>query len=339
MSNTKNQEVFAQVTDRMITRMEAGVDPWKAGYTPFLPMSVSSGKPYSGANYFNLSFAAADSGYKSNQWLTFPEAIKRGGHVKRGEKGTRVVRWREWTKKTEDGPEVSDGEGKKEPKARLLPFTSTVFNYDQTEGVTLDVDPYPKLAEIKPEEVHLRAQQFVENADICRIVEGGNQPCYSMSADTIQIPQRQQWTGGLDRFYNTLFHEMVHATGHPDRLARFDTTNFGKQGSTEYAFEEMVALFGQNYLSAQAGLDISQLEPVNAAYLQHWAGECRKDPSRMYKAQKAGFAGASFIIDRAKAKETPVVIAAMSPEERTAALLREIEQLPPDLEPALAHAS
>jgi len=339
MSTTKSQDVFAQVTERMIARMEQGVDPWKAGYTPFLPMSVNSGKPYSGANYFNLSFSAGDSGFKSNQWLTFLEASKRGGHIKRGEKGTRVVRWQEWAKKTEAGPETSDASGKKANRPRLTPFTSTVFNYDQTEGVTLDVDPYPTLAAFKPEEVHQRSQQFVEKAEICRIVEGGNNPCYSMAADTIMIPPKAQWTGGLDRFYNTLFHEMVHATGHPDRLARFDTTTFGHKGSSEYAFEEMVALFGQNYLAAQAGLDISELEPVNAAYLQHWAGECRNDPTRMYKAQKAGFAGGTFIIERAKTKEPPAAIAAFSPEERTAALLRDIEQLPPDLEPELAHTN
>jgi len=50
-----------------------------------------TGRAYSGVNVLLLWATAAERGYPSAGWLTFKQALDAGGHVRKGEKGTRVI--------------------------------------------------------------------------------------------------------------------------------------------------------------------------------------------------------------------------------------------------------
>ena len=43
------------------------------------PLSLASGKQYRGVNVFMLETSAAMSGYRSRYWMTFKQALERGG--------------------------------------------------------------------------------------------------------------------------------------------------------------------------------------------------------------------------------------------------------------------
>src|SRR6266550_1183229 len=77
--------VYQVVTDQIIKQLESGVAPWRC--EP--PANLVSGKEYRGINPFLL----ASQGYGSRYWLTFNQANKLGGHVKKGEKSSLVTFW------------------------------------------------------------------------------------------------------------------------------------------------------------------------------------------------------------------------------------------------------
>lgn len=67
-----------------------------------------------------------------------------------------------------------------------------------------------------------------------------------------------------DAFYGMPFHELVHWTGHEDRLKRkFGSSN----GSSDYDFEELVAELGAAFLCSSTGINSTITNSV--AYLKN----------------------------------------------------------------------
>ena len=85
--------IYETVTERIIASLRAGVIPWeKPWQTPHFsggpfPRNFRTGKPYRGINVF-LLWA---SPYSSPFWLTFKQAQELKGSVRKGEKGTQIV--------------------------------------------------------------------------------------------------------------------------------------------------------------------------------------------------------------------------------------------------------
>jgi antirestriction protein ArdC len=93
-------DLYQTVTDQIVAMLEAGVVPWrspilgrsKAGH----PRNLNTGKQYRGVNVFLLAFTAFAKGYGSSYWLTFNQAKERDGTVKKGEKSSMVVFWKQY---------------------------------------------------------------------------------------------------------------------------------------------------------------------------------------------------------------------------------------------------
>ena len=77
-------------------------------------------------------------------------------------------------------------------------------------------------------------------------------------------------------YYSTLFHEMVHSSGHKSRLNREGITGKNRFGSKGYAKEELTAELGASYLKSQAGISMEHTEN-NAAYIQNWLKVLNED--------------------------------------------------------------
>lgn len=82
--------VYEVVTARVLKQLEAGVLPWRKTWTTGLPKSLATGREYRGMNLLLLSTTEFSSGY----WLTYREALKLGGHVRKGERATPVLYWK-----------------------------------------------------------------------------------------------------------------------------------------------------------------------------------------------------------------------------------------------------
>lgn len=75
------------VTARIFSQLDAGVVPWRKTWTTGLPKSLTTGKEYRGANILILGMASFSSRYG----VTYREAQRLGGQVRRGERASPVV--------------------------------------------------------------------------------------------------------------------------------------------------------------------------------------------------------------------------------------------------------
>jgi antirestriction protein ArdC len=89
-------------------------------------------------------------------------------------------------------------------------------------------------------------------------------------------------------YHATLFHELIHWTGHPSRLDRY--VHLAKRFDTHaYHMEELIAELGAAYLCAEFSID--GFVPQAAAYIEHFIEVLSEDPRAIFtcasKAQEA----------------------------------------------------
>lgn len=92
---------------------------------------------------------------------------------------------------------------------------------------------------------------------------------FSLEKDEITLPTPRQFKSQV-AYYGTLFHELIHASGHPSRMNRA-TLIVGMSdgfGSRAYAREELVAEIGGMILLEEAGFE----PPIDrhASYIKAW---------------------------------------------------------------------
>src|SRR5206468_763840 len=82
--------IYEAVTGRILKQLEAGQVPWRKTWTSGLPKSLTTGREYRGVNILLLG----SSSYSSRYWITYREAQRNGGHVRKGERATPVIYWK-----------------------------------------------------------------------------------------------------------------------------------------------------------------------------------------------------------------------------------------------------
>jgi antirestriction protein ArdC len=125
------RDLYAEVSARIIAELEAGalpwIKPWSATPGANTPCNAVTNRPYSGCNVV-LLWMARTAGYRAPRFFTFKQALELGGHVRKGERGTRVY----FVKQLEVEESNDDGTA-----TRLVPMMReyTVFNVSQCEGL------------------------------------------------------------------------------------------------------------------------------------------------------------------------------------------------------------
>ncbi len=101
-----------------------------------MPRNASTQRGYSGINVLILWGAVIEHGFSGQSWLAFRQALRLGGHVRKGERGTTVVYADRFIP---DGERRRAAEAGEEPGA--IPFLKrfTVFNIDQCDGLPEEV--------------------------------------------------------------------------------------------------------------------------------------------------------------------------------------------------------
>ncbi len=278
-----SRDIYQSITDRFVEQLKRGTVPWQK---PWLSaQNVISRKPYRGINSLLLGSAQ----YQSPFWVSFKQALDLGGHVRKGEKSSPVIYYKFLEKRDDAGRLVVRGDG----RAARIPFVrwSNVFNLDQTEGITAPAITAAQ-ATIQPNE---KAAAIVDNAKLCPIYHTGFAALYSPRDDVIRMPAPSTFRSQED-YYNTLYHEMTHATGHGSRLDREGITNAVKFGSERYSKEELVAELGAAFLSNEAGI-LDQVRFDNsAAYLASWVAKFEDDPRMIVSAASQAQHAADFVL-------------------------------------------
>ena len=262
-----NRTDLAQyVTDMMVTELEKGIVPWRKPWngSAYVPVSLSTGKPYRGINTFILAMVGQSQGYESNLWTTYKQASERGGNVRKGEKATTVVYW-----KILDVKDKATGEDKKVPMLRHF----SVFNLDQCDGL----DAYrgkPEERTVVVDDVVRDIWQGYKDGPTLHHVPG-DRAYYTPSTDTITMPLVESFHDGA-AYAETLFHEMTHSTGHKSRLGRLaEDVKTAAFGSPDYAKEELVAELGAVMLLSHGGIAVDAQN--SAAYIGGWLRALKDD--------------------------------------------------------------
>jgi antirestriction protein ArdC len=255
--------VYEIVTMKIIERLKSGVVPWRKPWRTESPCNLISQREYNGLNRILL----ASDGYSSKFWLTLNQANKLGGKIKRGEHSSIVTFWKKNTYH-----KTNRETGEDELRQGFLLRYFRVFNLDQTDGIR--------------EELGLtESAERIPNIGVCGAIVGdmparppivgSNHAWYSPSFDQVGIPARDKFTGS-EEYYATLFHELVHSTGHKSRLGREQFDNPVRFGSQSYSKEELIAELGASMLCGIAGISPAVLDN-SAAYLQGWINRLRGD--------------------------------------------------------------
>lgn len=283
------RDLYQEVTDTIIAKLEAGVVPWRKPWKSvngefFAPFNMVTKKAYKGVN--TLILGSTD--FECPIWASFKQISAAGGSVKKGSKSTVIVYWNFFDAKKKE----LDENGNEIEVTRKIPklLYHTIFNLEQQEGIdwkalcNYDKKEDESTKEFNPIE---NCEEIINNyKDHPEYRTGGDRACYSPSADYIKLPEKTKFESE-EEFYSTYFHEGVHSTGHQKRLNRKFGFSFGDKN---YSKEELVAEMGAGMLCAVAGIDNETLDN-SASYIKSWIGKLKEDNrliiSASGKAQKA----------------------------------------------------
>jgi antirestriction protein ArdC len=279
-------DVYQAVTDRILEMLDKGTVPWRhpirnagGGW----PRNIESDKPYRGVNVFLLSITSWLKGYGSSYWMTYRQAGENGGHVKRGEKSSMVVFWKQY-----ETTDRQTGQPKKVPILRYY----NVFNAEQCDGVK---PPDAAVEPAEPFEPLAEAEKIIAGyADGPKIEHAGKKAYYLPANDLVRLAEPSRFLS-REFYYATAFHELTHSTGHSSRLNRGLDIVPAPFGSPDYSREELIAEMGSAFLCATAGLCPPMIEQ-SAAYIAGWRKKLTADRKLIIAASGAGQRAADWIL-------------------------------------------
>ncbi len=290
------KDLFGEVSARILSELEAGalpwVKPWAATAGQNMPQNAVTNRPYSGCNVI-LLWLARDRGWTTPRFLTYQQATRAGGYIRKGEHGTRVY----FVKQLQ----IKDREGE-DADTHLVPMLReyTVFNVAQCDNLPDSIKAGRPMRVRNPDTRDGLADEFLRSTG-ADIREGHGEAYFVPSQDFISVPAFEAFKGA-DHFYNVAFHELSHWTGHKSRLDRDLKNRFR---SREYAAEELIAELGAAFLCAEFGFDGDMR---NAGYIATWIDLLKADKRAFFTACSKAQAATDYL--RGLALAAPAEIAA-----------------------------
>jgi antirestriction protein ArdC len=294
---TNTSSIYQEVTDSIIELLEESLEfkkPWISISDGFLQhRNASTQRFYSLINQILLTNSLELHGFQNSRWMTFNQATELGAKIKKGSKSSKVI-FNKYFCVDEDGqkivPQPPIEEHANYEKRWYLKFFR-LFNVEQIENLDGSYyiaaeDSFPP----KDEQLVLAdIEQYLlqTGADI---IHQGNEAFFIPSVDKIFMPPIEQFIG-TDEYISTLFHELVHWTGHKSRLAR---TSILERGKSKYAYEELVAELGAAYLLAH--FERHSYITQNAAYIKSWLSALKNDNRFIFQAAADAEKAAKYLI-------------------------------------------
>jgi antirestriction protein ArdC len=288
----EKRDVYAIITNRIVEQLEQGIVPWRKPWKEAgPPMNLISGKSYRGINVVLLG----SLGYDLNCFLTFKQVKELGGSVRKGEKPCPVVFWKVEEKEDEVTKEVS--------KKPFLKYHN-VFNIAQCSKLPKDKLPVIEANQNDPIEV---CEEIVTNmVQAPKIKYGKELAYYSVKYDYVSIPEMESFESS-EAFYGTLFHELIHSTGHTSRLNRKELMEMNPFGSKVYSIEELTAEIGACYLNSLAGIDNEGMDN-NVAYIQSWLEKLQNNKKFIFYASSNAQKAVDFILGIKHEEKTGITV-------------------------------
>lgn len=285
---------YKQITNRIIENLEKA-SSWSDMITAQNPVNIT-GRPYRGINLLLLGM----SGYNSRIWGTFRQITQYGGRVRKGEKSSVVAFWSRYKTNfsTASQDDVSAGsnahaDNATQAEERWYLKLYHVFNVEQCDFIEgneylAQLEGKTNTEAIPATPGKVVAEYFKREGIMFYTVEKHITPFYNPAKDLIGISDYKLYKNSSE-FLLTLYHEIIHSTGHPSRLNRFTVGDSILQTKHAYTVEELVAEIGANFLASATGVDADFMNSV--AYIKSWISHLKEHPrwivSAASKAEKA----------------------------------------------------
>ena len=303
-----------QIVDEVIKNLESGVGLWQPGWNmPGMPESAITGKKYRGVNNFLLTFVAMSRQYSDTRWVTFNQMKEKDWKFKTDEEGRSLgkgagvsieyfeMRDKEtgkpFDRKVLDGLTAEEKEDYIKDHVRPIRKYYTVFNGDIIDGI-----PTKEIRTINPNDKVERVENLLTywSENEAKIVYGGQDAYYRISADEIHLPERERFFS-MQEFYSTALHELGHSTGHETRLNRDIQNLFG---TSDYAIEELRAEIASMFIEQDLEIQVDdEHKRNNSAYISAWKDKIKDDPNALFTAIADAEKIAKFVAEKEKANE------------------------------------
>lgn len=289
-------KIYQEVTDRIIVELEKGALPavprWDDAQGG-MPYNVTTGKAYRGVNVLLLWIAAANNAFPSGRFLTYRQAQAAGGQVRKGETGTRIIKYGTFEKEGS----MLDASGQPLPEQVGFLKGYTVFHVSQCDGLPDTMQDQPRTA-APATAIDFPLGGIVAGGSV-DLKHDGNQACFIPSRDQVHMPPPERFYCPA-LYHATLAHELVHWSGGKARLDR----TFGKRfGDRAYCAEELVAELGAAMLCAVYGIEGDMR---HAGYLQKYIDLLQADNRAIVTAASAASKAADYLRDLDTAAVLPL---------------------------------
>jgi antirestriction protein ArdC len=176
--------------------------------------------------------SSLDDGLSLTKLDDVSPGTRAGGTRSQGEHSEPIVYWN-FVERTEK--ETGD--------VKSVPFLKyfSVFNAEQVEGIDAQI---PTAGTERETTANQEAELIVADMPNRPRIENGAFPiaCYCPSSDTVQMTEQKKLCVSDGRYYEVLFHELIHSTGNKSRVNREkDMGGWQQFGSREYSKEELIA--------------------------------------------------------------------------------------------------
>ena len=305
------KDTYAKITDIVIEGLKKKGLNWFKTWVDdagneMLPVNHTTGNTYNGINTFILTMTAIQENYSSNEWLGYKQAVALGCKVPKG--GTEIFYWIKLyhDKKTDKWlyetafKKITKGMSQKEIQKRftmtMSPKSHWVWHIEQV-GLDPKHKPEPVQLNLDNDQIEIANAVYLNMKKKPTMSNGGNRAFYRPSAHHVQMPMLEQFKTS-DDYYKTMYHELIHSTGHESILKRSGITSMSAHfGSESYSKEELIAEIGAMMLVSKTGLQPTDDVTNSQAYINGWCKHLKDNKKEVMMAASQAVKAVKYILN------------------------------------------
>lgn len=273
MKNNDIEVIAKGIIEQLDKIATSSYKPWVSP-DQLIPVFYSTNKKFTGNNALYLLNQQQSFGFQDNRWIL-----------------------------KEEIEEIEGAELKPEAKPFKIPFTISeggitkvmplsIYNVSQVNNLSLDKKENQQWNNIEVVEDLLKKTGAKIEHTLSDFAG------YDFKQDIILLPTKEQFPSE-GAYYNTVLHELLHWTGHKDRLNRFPSKN-----NQEYAREELVAEIGNMLLQQNLGIKAIQANSQYRMKIKEELQEYLKnDPKEILPAVAKAQKSVDFIMQKVSLKQ------------------------------------
>ena len=305
LNKVSPKEYLTTIRDNLVEQLQNNPSKWYQSFiNKNMPSNAVTDKHYNSTNFFNLNFVANINNYSQNLWASYLDWSKIGAKIIKGEAHKAKVLYYGTFKK----------ENEKTKKDDIIPFlkATPVFNIAQVDLSECNIK-FDNSENINKVVSIQEIDNFVNDTGV-EIKHSNDGRCYyAKTTDYIHMTNKENFIktsygDETSNYYSVLFHELIHSTGHSQRLDRFKDNDkkFKDNAQQSYAFEELIAECGSIMLCQKFNLE-KTIRVDHALYIKSWIQALKNDVKFLTSSLTRAYKATDYLIKKIKQVELKAV--------------------------------